>query len=157
MQIFWIGYRWHEQAWSAKLEHEKGLGLINKVWMWMGPKFDIVKLAREWGLGFSGEAWTWIGLKFDQWNLMGLVFDPWIPSNESWCCNVGTQELRPNGAQFLKVHHSNLKCKRIIQTLPSECFFFVFFCVHCVFNIELMSCPCLCFKNWNLNWSKIWI
>jgi len=113
----------------------------------MGPKFHLWNLHVN-GAWLSGEAWMWIGLKFNQWNLMGLLFDPWIPSNESWCCNVGIQELRSDGAQFSKVHHSTLKCKRIIQTLPFE---FYFICVHCIFNIELMSCPCLCFKNWNLS------
>jgi hypothetical protein len=27
-----------------------------------------------------------------------------------------------------------------------------FLCVHCAFNTLLVSCPCLCFKNQNLNY-----
>jgi hypothetical protein len=36
-------------------------------------------------------------------------------------------------------------------------FLCTFLCVHYALNIELVSCPCLCFKNQNSNWFKIWI
>ncbi len=98
-----------------------------------GAEGWFVKFACEWGLGFNGETWMGIGLKFDQRNLMGLVFDPWIPSNEPWCCNVGIQELRSNGAQSLRLTTPPWNARELFKPCHLNVFFFVFFlCALCI-------------------------
>jgi hypothetical protein len=40
----------------------------------------LAKFEHEWGLGLIGEAWMWTGPRPE----------PWVTSNYSWCCNIGT-------------------------------------------------------------------
>jgi hypothetical protein len=92
-----IYHLWNGEWWNRSMQ------ISWTSYHWHGHAW-LIKLECEWGLGLIDEAWMW----------MGFGFEPWVASNDSWCYNIRTWELRSDGAQSFKTHHSILKCRRVL-------------------------------------------